>query len=227
MQVLTSIFNTVLSFGRSFSRLNEVGQLVVTVALVFLAFSFGNCSGEDKLNSFIVEYNEFKKDAQKTTEFADSLKTTVVKLEDAVKVKENKIKKLTIGITFKQNQAHSLVQELSLLEARTSIIADTAKILILKDSTIDNLKTQVATTETIVEEKDKIIKLTSEQLLLTTTSLQLSSQRSDSLQNRLLLAPPTPKNPSKLFGVIPMPSRKAVAISALLAGIAIGVATTK
>lgn len=227
MQVLNSIFNTALSFGRAFSRLNEVGQLAVTGALIFIAFSFGNCNGENKLDSFIVEYNEFKKGAEKTTKFADSLKTKVVKLTDDVKEKEDVIKKLTIGISFKQNQARSLVQELNSLESRAKLATDTAKILVLKDSTIDNLKTQVVATQVIVHEKDKIIELKTEQLALTTNSLLLSTQRGDSLQHTLLSLPPTPKNPNKLFGMIPYPSRKTVAISALLSGIAIGVVTTK
>ena len=227
MSSWNSIFTSVVSFGRSFSGLNKVGQLAVTGALVFIAFSIGNCGGEDKLDSFIIEYNEFKREAQKTTEFADSLKTAVVKLTDEAKEKEDTIKKLTIGISFKQKQTQSLKQKLTALEAHTEVAMDTTEILVLKDSTIDNLKTQVATTEAIVEEKDKIIELKTEQLALITNSLQLSTQRGDSLQRTLLSLPPTPKNPNKIFGFIPLPSRKTVAISALLSGIAIGTVITK
>jgi hypothetical protein len=200
---------------------------VVTVALVFIAFSFGNCKSNDKLDSFIIEYNEYKKNAEKTIEFADSLKTTVDKLTDDVRLKEDKIKKLAIGITDTQKQKQNLKQKLTSLESRIEVTTDTAKILTLKDSVINNLKIQVTTTETIVEEKDKIIELKTEQLVLMTTSLQLSTQRGDSLQKTLLSLPPTPKNPNKLFGMIPLPSRKTVAIGALLSGIVIGVVTTK
>lgn len=227
MSSWNSIFTTIRSLGRSFNGLNQVGQLVVTVALVFIAFSFGNCKSNDKLDSFIIEYNEYKKNAEKTIEFADSLKTTVDKLTDDVRLKEDKIKKLTIGITDTQKQKQNLKQKLTSLESRIEVTTDTVKILTLKDSVINNLKIQVTTTETIVEEKDKIIELKTEQLVLMTTSLQLSTQRGDSLQKTLLSLPPTPKNPNKLFGVIPLPSRKTVAISALLSGIVIGVVTTK
>lgn len=227
MSSWNSIFTSVVSFGRSFSGLNKVGQLAVTGALVFIAFSIGNCGGNDKLDSFIIEYNEFKRDAQKTTELADSLKTVMNKLTNDVKLKEDTIKTLTIGISFRQKQTQSLKQKLNVLEARTEVATDTAKILILKDSTIDNLKTQVTTTEAIVEEKDKIIGLKTEQLALTVNSLQLSTQRGDSLQRTLSSLPPTPKNSNKLFGVIPLPSRKTLAISALLSGIAIGTVITK
>jgi hypothetical protein len=227
MSSWNSIFTTIRSLGRSFNGLNQVGQLVVTVALVFIAFSFGNCKSNDKLDSFIIEYNEYKKNAEKTIEFADSLKTTVDKLTDDVRLKEDKIKKLAIGITDTQKQKQNLKQKLTSLESRIEVTTDTAKILTLKDSVINNLKIQVTTTETIVEEKDKIIELKTEQLVLMTTSLQLSTQRGDSLQKTLLSLPPTPKNPNKLFGMIPLPSRKTVAIGALLSGIVIGVVTTK
>lgn len=227
MSSWSSVFDTVLSFGRSFSGLNKVGQLAVTGALIFIAFSVGNCGGEHKLDSFIIEYNEYKKEAQKTTKFADSLKIAVNKLTDDVKSKEDTIKTLTIGISFRQKQAQSLKQKLISLETQAQETIDTTTMLVLKDSVIDNLKTQVATTEAIVVEKDKIIELKTEQLGLTTNSLQLAMQRGDSLQRTLMTLPPTPKNPNKLFGVIPLPSRKTVAIGALLSGIVIGATTTK
>ena len=220
-----NILNNIISFGKSFTKLTQKGQLAVVGALVFLAFTMGNCKGTDKLDSFIVEYQTLKKNAETTIKYADSLKTQVTQLTDSAKKKDEAIQKLTITISFKERQKEQQRVELASLEHRL----ETAKrdsnpqiIIATQDTVIGNLKTQLNITEQIVTDQKQIITTKDEQLRLTNVALGLATQRGDSLQTILTQMPKTPKNPNKFLG-IPLPSRKTTFAVGLLTGVITGI----
>ncbi len=220
------ILNEVIKFGKAFGQLTQISQIAVAVILIVVAFSVGNCNGKTELDSFLVEYKTLQENAKKTTVYADSLQREVTQLVDSAKRQDDKIKKLTISISFREQQKVAQVRQLAQLENRIEAAkADSNLIVVVatQDTVITNLKEQVVTTEAIVDDQKQVIQAQSTQVLALNQALTLSTMRGDSLQTVLSSLPKAPSNPNKFFfGLIPKPSRTVVGVVALAAGVVVG-----
>lgn len=220
------ILNEVIRFGKAFGQLTQISQIAVAVILIVVAFSVGNCNGKTELDTFLVEYEELQQNAQKTIAYADSLQGKVTQLSDSAKRQDEKIKKLTISISFREQQKVAQVQQLALLEDRVAAARADSNLEVVvatQDTVIDNLKTQVETTEAIVTDQKQVIQAQATQVLALNQALTLSTMRGDSLQSVLSSLPKAPSNPNKFFfGLIPKPSRTTVALVSIAAGVVIG-----
>ena len=219
------ILNEVIKFGRAFEKLTQISQIAIIAILIFVGFSVGNCNGKTELDSFIVEYTALQESAKKTTEYADSLRTEVVQLADSAKRQDEKIKKLTISISFREQQKIVQSRQLADLESRLdSAKADSNLIVVVatQDTVISTLKDQVATTEAIVSDQKEVIRVQQTQVLALNRALTLSNERGDSLQTVLSSLPKPPKDPDKWILGIRKPSRTVVAITSVLVGVVVG-----
>jgi chromosome segregation ATPase len=220
------ILNEVIRFGKAFGQLTQVSQIAVAVILIVVAFSVGNCNGKTELDSFLVEYQELQNTAKKTTAYADSLQNEVTQLADSAKRQDDKIKKLTISISFREQQKVAQVRQLAQLESRVEAAkADSNLVVVVatQDTVITNLKEQVTTTEAIVVDQKQVIQAQATQVLALNQALTLSTMRGDSLQTVLSSLPKAPSNPNKFFfGLIPKPNRTTIAIVSLAAGVVVG-----
>lgn len=220
------LLNDLINFGKAFGRLTQVAQLGVVIALIFVAFSMGNCKGKTELDTFLVQYEELQQNAKKTTEYANSLNTQVAQLSDSAKQQDEKIKKLTISISFRQQQRVAQVEELAQLEGRVAAAranSNTEALVETQEAVIDNLKTQVETTEAIVTDQQQVIQAQATQVLALQQAVQLATARGDTLQTILNGLPKKPANPDRFFfGLLPKPSRTVVGVIALAGGIVIG-----
>lgn len=219
MKVLTSV----IKFGNAFSGLNKVAQAAVVGALIFVAFTMGNCNGKTELDTFNLEYKEFKKNAERTSVYADSLKAQVAELTDEVMEKDDTIKQLTISVSFRQQSRETARRTVAQIEERMTAPMSPEYRDTIKTELIDALKTQVAVTDSIVTDQQNIIKTQGEKIVLLDSALTLAMTRGDSLQAVLTTAPVPVKNPDKFFfGLLPKPNRKVVGVVSLAAGIVIG-----
>jgi exonuclease VII large subunit len=220
------ILDEVIKFGKAFGKLTQISQIAVIAILIFVGFSVGNCNGKTELDSFIVEYDALRESAKKTTTYADSLKTEVAHLADSAKRQDEKIKKLTISISFREQQKVAQSKQLTNLESRLdSAKADSNLIVVVatQDTVISTLKEQVAITESIVTDQKQLIRVQETQVLALNQALTLSNMRGDSLQTVLSSLPKPPTNPNKFFfGLVSKPSRTTVALVSLAAGVIVG-----
>lgn len=220
------LLNDLIKFGKAFGRLTQIAQLGVIVALIVVAFSMGNCNGKTELDTFLVEYQELQQNAKKATIYADSLNGRVAQLTDSAKQQDEKIKKLTISISFRERQRVAQVRELTQLENRVAAAkaeSDLETVVATQDTVIDNLKNQVITTDGIVTEQKEIIQAQATQVLALQQAVQLATARGDTLQTILNALPKKPANPDRFFfGLLPKPSRTVVGVIALAGGIVIG-----
>lgn len=212
-----------------FKALPQNAQLAIMGALVFLAFVMGNCKGKDKMDQYISEYKQFRENAQNTTRYADSLQNEILELADSAKKKDVIIQQLNVSISSKEKQKQQNKTQLVSLEQnlqKAKVDTNHQVVIATQDTIIDNLKTQLTTTEQIVTDQKQVIGNKDEQLKLINTSLLFATQRGDSLQAMLKQLPPPPKNPNKFLG-IPLPSRKTSLAVGLLTGVVVGVAVTR
>ncbi len=221
-----NILNQLIKFGKAFGQLTQVSQIAVFAALIFVAFSAGNCNGKTELDSFIVEYNELQRNAQRTTLYADSLQQKVTTLADSAKKQDEKIKTLQISISFREREQVTQRRELAQLEDRIEQAradSNLVTVVAVQDTAITNLKEQVETSNHIITEQKEVIQVQHTQILSLNEALTLSTMRGDSLYTVLSTLPKPPSNPDKFFfGLLPKPSRTVVGVVALTAGVVIG-----
>jgi hypothetical protein len=221
-KLLTSLIN----FGKGFSKLTSTGRLaIVAAALCIISFTVGKSESTNKLEKFNVEYSKFKTNSKKTSDYADSLNYVVGKLSDENAKIRDSVYKLSITVEWKVREAKKVSNRLPILQNRMyspEVLADTIKLLALKDSVIENLEDQVAMTASIITDQSAIIEQKDTQIILLESAVAISTTRGDSLQTILHTLPPAAPNPNKLFGIIPKPSRKLVAITAFAVGVVAG-----
>lgn len=220
----TNKLNSFISFGKSFSTLSTIAQLAVVCAMVFVAFTMGNCKGSDKLDKFIVEYKEYQRVVGTTLTASEALKNEVATLKTESTEKDSTIRELKISVSFNNQKRNTLRNDLSSLEAQ--LIAakndtNTVAIIHAQDGIIINLKEQVVIADESLVKKDSIIQFMDYKVSKLDSALTLSELRADSLHNVLTKLPPAPSNPNKFLG-IKLPSRKMVGAISFLAGVAIG-----
>ena len=215
MKLLKTIFDAAIKFGEKFSKLTSIGQLATIGILMFSTYYVTSCSNNETVDGINVIVEE-------TKEYSNKLKDSVITLRDSVQRKEVTIKKLTIQVSLMSKQRAVLQTEQRRLEDLRNVTQDTTIIIALQDTTIDNLKTQLAVTDTVVKKQEQIISNKTEQISLLETSLSLSEQRSDTLEKTLDRTLDKLNKKDKLWGVIPLPNRKVVAATALVGGVYLG-----
>lgn len=228
---MDKLLAALISFGKEFNALTSVSRLAIVGAAIFItSFTLGKCDGNSKLEQFNAEYAEFKTNAQKTTTYADSLKTEVQKLQEKNAEKDNIVKRLSISIAYRSTQKDELKTDLVELERHIGMIPmrpDTSLTVIYKDSVIGNLKAQVVLADSVIVDQHSIIAQRDSQTVLLQHAVTLSSTRADSLQHILRTLPKPVANPNKLFGFIPKPSRTAVGVTGFVLGVVAGAQLTR
>ncbi len=227
---MNKILQTLQIFGKNFDKLSEMGKLVIIAILLFAAYSTVAYESGSKLNEFIVQYDELKRNAAITTKMADSLRGQVVDLSNESNAKEEVIKKLSINISIKETKRNKLQDTVHRLEqtiAEAKVDSNLPRVVAYQDTVIGKLKTQLVVSDGIIDDQKNIIKAKTEQTVLLQQSVALSMQRGDSLQAIITKLPATPKNPDKFFGFIPKPSRKVVGAIGFGVGVLAGVQLTK
>lgn len=215
MKLLKTIFDTAIKFGEKFSKLTSIGQLATIGILMFSTYYVTSCSNNETVDGINVIVEE-------TKEYSNKLKDSVITLRDSVQRKEVTIKKLTVQVSVLSKQRNVLQNDQRRLEDLRNVAQDTTIIIALQDTTIDNLKTQLAVTDTVVKKQEQIINNKTQQISLLETSLSLSEQRSDTLEKTLDRTLDKLNKKDKLWGVIPLPNRKVVAATALVGGVYLG-----
>lgn len=219
------ILNSIIKFGKAFDALTMVGKYAAFGAMIFIAFSFGNCKGEDKYEQFKIEYTQYKKSAETAVKYGDSLRKEVNKLDDKIQEKDVLITSLTVTIGSKNKEQRILKNKLSDLEQDVDSLKkgnDSSAIIVAQDEVIENLKSQVETAESIIVKKDSIISLQQNKLELTETQKKLYKMESDSLRTVIQKMPKAPTNPNKIWGIIPKPSRTVIGVTAFATGVIVG-----
>jgi hypothetical protein len=224
---MDKILTALLTFRKHFNTLTSTSRFVIIGGIVVIAaFMMGKCNGDDKLEQFNLRYAEFKNNSEKTSLYADSLNSLVVKLVDENAKKDDVVKKLKNNITARANKQDALKSTLLQLEKQanlvTNTITDTSLVVVYKDSIIGNLKGQVIIAESIITDQHVVIVQRDSQTVLLQRAVTVSSTRADSLQHILRTLPPPAPNPNKLFGFIPKPSRTVVGVTALVLGVVVG-----
>lgn len=215
MKLLKTIFDTAIKFGEKFSKLTSIGQLATIGILMYSTYYVTSCSNNETVDGINVIVEE-------TKEYSNKLKDSVITLHDSVRGKEVVIKKLTVQVSLLSKQRNVLQNDQRRLEDLRNVTQDTTIIIALQDTTIDNLKTQLAVTDTVVKKQEQIISNKTQQISLLETSLSLSEQRSDTLEKTLDRTLDKLNKKNKLWGVIPLPNRKVVAATALVGGVYLG-----
>lgn len=215
MKLLKTIFDTAIKFGEKFSKLTSIGQLATIGILMYSTYYVTSCSNNETVDGINVIVEE-------TKEYSNKLKDSVITLHDSVRGKEVVIKKLTVQVSLLSKQRNVLQNDQRRLEDLRNVTQDTTIIIALQDTTIDNLKTQLAVTDTVVKKQEQIINNKTQQISLLETSLSLSEQRSDTLEKTLDRTLDKLNKKDKLWGVIPLPNRKVVAATALVGGVYLG-----
>lgn len=212
------ILEAVIKFGKAFSKLTGIGQVAVVGALLYVAFAVGSCTKDKDVDNLQVT-------VEQTKEHAKDLENKVKNLQDNVAKKETTITTLKFQISMRKQQQTTVRQQLATLEQQASqertMVAQVP--LPLTDSLIGGLKQQVAIADTIIKEQDMVINERDAQVKMLNNALYLSQQRGDTLQVALDKTLTAYNKKDKLFGKIPMPSRKTVAAIAFIGGAYVGV----
>lgn len=191
--------------------------IVVGVAAA-IAFTFVRAQLVDKdskLAHQIEEVRIYKAKADSAVKVADSVTRVIdVKLKEANDAKK-KADELSV-------QSGNLKKEVASTKQRLESLRGT-----IVDS-IEMARTIIPLQDTIIARQDSVITTQSkqiEQLSLTIfkqdTALSISLASRDSLISILKSAPPPPKNPNKVFGILNLPSRKSVAIVTAISAVTV------
>ena len=203
--------------------LPAVKNVVIIAAVVLVAILINNFKNKNVLDQFISESKQHEQEAKTALAVSDSLKLEVIKsqkLADSsqkkIVVLEERVKKTQVSASASKRQADSLKNELK----------DTTNTM--RDS-LDILVAIVPKQDTIIMQKDVVIALRETQLRLQEkitlqkdSSIKKLTIANDTLSKLITATPTLAKNPNKLFGFIPLPSRR----TALVVGFIGGVITT-
>jgi len=172
---------------------------------------------QDEMDIYIQQYNEFKQEAEKTQQFADSLASLVEGYKEEIKELNDSI----IVQVSKLNDAETRVADLG---RRTANLREQ-----LNDSLMSHVPEPVVAYIDGLEEENTALKQNvsaANQLIATLqiqndlfqTSLTLETSRADSLAVIVANIPEPPKNPNKVLGFIPKPSRTQTFIVGTIVG---------
>ena len=178
---------------------------------------------QDQIDIYIEEFNQFKEQAEKTQQFADSLaslveeyKEEIEELNDSILVQTSELTRTSIVVATLSARTEELRDQLD-----DSIMEEVPEQVVVY---IDGLEEEnVALTEN-VSAANQLIATLQTQSDLFQNSLTLETTRADSLAIIVAAIPEPPSNPNRVFGFIPKPSRTQTFILGTLVG---GVATWK
>lgn len=178
---------------------------------------------QDQIDIYIEEFNQFKEQAEKTQQFADSLtslveeyKEEIEELNDSILVQTSELTRTSIVVATLSARTEELRDQLD-----DSIMEEVPEQVVVY---IDGLEEEnVALTEN-VSAANQLIATLQTQSDLFQNSLTLETTRADSLATIVAAIPEPPSNPNRVFGFIPKPSRTQTFILGTLVG---GVATWK
>ena len=212
------ILEAVIKFGKAFTKLTTVGQVAVVGALMYLGYAAGSCGNKAKdTDNIEVVVEQTKKRAKDLEDQVDSLQKNVAQ-------KETTITTLKFQISLRQKERNQIRQELKTLEQQATQERMVAMVPTpLTDSLINGLKTEVAKADTVIQIQEDVITTREQQIKMLNDALYLSNQRGDTLQVALDQTLKAYQKKDKLFGKIPMPSRKTVAAIAFIGGAYVGV----
>jgi chromosome segregation ATPase len=219
MNILNKIIENLAKLFDIIQKLDIIGKAVIIGLMLLSVYSLKNCSGR--------EVDSLKIEVEQTKQKVKTLGDSVITLQTTVDNKETTITKLKFEISLNEKKRVSLVSRQRELEARRMIEKDTVTIIALQDSTIDNLKTQVAYADTVIQGKDKIITEREQQVSLLQNAIGISNTRADLLQTELDKVMNSYKKETKILGFIPKPTRKTAFISGVTIGVITGIVIAK
>ena len=190
---------------------------------VFLSSYVTSMFNQDEMDIYIQQYNEFKQEAEKTQQFADSLASLVEGYKEEIKELNDSI----IVQVSKLNDAETRVADLG---RRTANLREQLNDSLMSHvpepvvAYIDGLEEENTALKQNVSAANQLIATLQTQNDLFQTSLTLETTRADSLAAIVAAIPEPPKNPNKVLGFIPKPTRTQTFILGTLVG---GVAAWK
>ena len=215
MKLLKQLLDLAVKFGQRFLKLTIIGQLAVLGILMYSSHYLTSCSIDEKINNLEIVYEE-------TTKLNNTLKTNIKTLEDSSANKDIKIRKLTITVSDLSAQRKVLLASRNKIEQQIIVATDTITLVTLQDTAITTLKEELVVADNIITTQEQIIDERVQQVNLLTTALNTSETRADLLEKTLDDTFPQLNKKDKIFGIIPMPSRKVVAATAFVGGIYLG-----
>jgi len=215
MELLNSLLSNLIIFIQKFSKLTTSAQIAITSVLLLCTNQLTTCTKDQEIENI-------KMNAQKTTQYVETISDSLKTLNDDVEKKQVKIEKLSFEISLQKKQRSTLKITQNRLEQLRIVETDTVTIIALQDTTIDNLKSQLTLADVAGSKKDTIIAQQDSSIGLLKHGLQLSEQRADTLQKTLNSTIEKINKKDKIFGFIPMPSRKTVAVTAIIGGVYLG-----
>lgn len=201
---------------KDFSKMPQITQLIVGGILVFAAFNMGQCNSESQLNKFRAEFSILQKEASATKEFADSVKSDVIRLTDESKKKDSLITRLSFTIDFTNKQRSQLKGNLIKLEDSLKVVKDTVELIAIQEGIIYNLKDQVSNAESVIEQQKNVISNQQFKITKLDSAVALATQRGDSLQAVVTKLVNMPKPPRQWIGT------KTAGMISFAAGVIIG-----
>lgn len=214
------ILSDALAFGKKFSLLPTVGKIATVAVLMYLTFVIGTCSKPS------VPDGNVEITVQQTKQYANQLEKQLKSLQDTVSQKESTITELKIRISSQRRQREQVSYRIAALDSAATI-ERIALPTPLTDTLISTLKGQVASADSIIELQDSVIVVREQQIDLLNQSVVLANTRGDTLQATLNNVLKEYNKKDKLFGKIPLPSRKTVAAIAFIGGTYFGVSAMR
>ena len=171
-----------------------------------------------ELAEFIVKYDKFQADAAKVIKWADSIVIAAAKKDSVIAAQEVVVDRLKKSDVVIASTNKKLMSKADSLKAAALLIKDKDSLIVNQSETIVVLTTVVANDSIRFVAKDSVITFRNRQLEMAKASAASYKWRGDSLQKVLDGRPITPLAPTKIFNIIPLPSRS----TAFLMGIATG-----
>lgn len=214
------ILTDALTFGKKFSLLPTIGKIATMAALIYLTVVIATCATPSTPDGTV------EVTVKQTTEYANQLEQRLKYLQDTVSQKESTITELKIRISSQKTRREKVNYRVATLDSAATI-ERVGLSTPLTDTLISTLKGQVASADSIIELQDSVIVVREQQIDLLKNSVVLANTRGDTLQSTLNTVLKEYNKKDKLFGKIPMPSRKTVAAVAFIGGTYLGVSAMR
>jgi len=214
--------NTIKKLIDSFNGLvPAIRNVVIIAAIILVVILFKDFTNKKNIiDGFINESKQHEQDAKIVLVVNDSLKQQVVKhqkiAEDAqqkITILESRVKTTQATVATSKHKIDSLKNA---LKDTTHTMRDSLDILVVivpkQDSIIMKQDIVIALRETQIHLQEKIV-------LQKDSSIKKLMIANDTLSKIVAATPTLKKNPNKLFGFIPLPSRKTTLVVGFIAGV--------
>tara|TARA_S200002703_G_scaffold158822_1_gene170249 strand:- start:1505 stop:2152 length:648 start_codon:yes stop_codon:yes gene_type:complete len=193
----------------------------IVLACIFLSSYATSMFKQDEIDIYIEEFNQFKEEAEKTQQFADSLSSLVDEYKEEIEELSDSIVVQTSELTRTSNVVANL-------SARTQELRDQLDDSVMSEAPeqvvvyIDTLEQENDALKENVSAANQLIATLENQNQLFQTSLTLETTRADSLASIVAAIPEPPPNPNKVLGFIPKPTRtQTFLLGTLVGGVAV------